>query len=327
MSSHPLAKFLTLASDASHSCTIMHRAILSDPQCGKNRPPEIVERNVLTKYFIRRLGQSVQRTSRKIRTYSKAMGIELSIGHNSQRSLKQYFLDRREYLRLASQVDLDEFPFSEPHPCLADRYAPSGQARGHYFHQDLLVARRIFIANPARHIDIGSRIDGFVAHVATFRSIHVLDIRAQESSIPNVSFERADITESIPNAIRGRFDSASCLHALEHLGLGRYGDRIDPGAYRLGLQNLSSLLTKNGMLYLSVPIGPQRVEFNAHRVFSVRFLLQLVENGFNVERFSFVDDNGDLHDDVPLSEKLADDNYGCSYGCGIFELRKRGECA
>jgi hypothetical protein len=31
--------------------------------------------------------------------------------------------------------------------------------------------------NPVRHIDIGSRIDGFVANVAAFRKIEVLDVR------------------------------------------------------------------------------------------------------------------------------------------------------
>ena len=51
-------------------------------------------------------------------------------------------------------------------PCLGDRYDPSGAASGHYFYQDLLVARRIYERRPVRHVDVASRVDGFVAHVA-----------------------------------------------------------------------------------------------------------------------------------------------------------------
>lgn len=271
----------------------------------------------------RRLAQRIYRAFLDARKYSKAIGIEFQFSLDTLRSLELYFADRREFIRLATQSDLNEFPMGVAYPCLTDRYAQSGEASGHYFHQDLLVARRIFGANPRRHVDVGSRLDGFVAHVAAYRNIHVVDIRAQESRIPNISFQRADITKEIPDTLIGAFDSASCLHALEHLGLGRYGDPVAPNAYRLGLRNLASLLEANGILYLSVPIGPQRVEFNAHRVFSVEFLLRLVEADFDLRRLSFVDDKGDLHEDVPLSEKLMSENFGCAYGCGIFELQKR----
>jgi len=53
---------------------------------------------------------------------------------------------------------------------LTDRFDPGGDASGHYFHQDLIVARRIFERDPRKHVDVGSRIDGFVAHLAVFRS-------------------------------------------------------------------------------------------------------------------------------------------------------------
>ena len=49
----------------------------------------------------------------------------------------------------------------------------AGESQGHYFHQDLLVANQIFLNSPERHIDIGSRIDGFVARVAAFREIEI----------------------------------------------------------------------------------------------------------------------------------------------------------
>lgn len=69
-----------------------------------------------------------------------------------------------------------------------DKYLKSGVMEGHYFHQDLYIAQKIFKNNPQKHIDIGSRIDGFVAHVATFRKIEIVDIRYQTSSVKNINF-------------------------------------------------------------------------------------------------------------------------------------------
>ena len=62
---------------------------------------------------------------------------------------------------------------------LQDYSDNAGQNKGHYFHQDLLVAKMIYDTKPRRHIDIGSRLDGFVAHVASFREIEVFDIVAK----------------------------------------------------------------------------------------------------------------------------------------------------
>jgi len=74
-----------------------------------------------------------------------------------------------------------------------DRFADAGTMRGTYFHQDLLIAQRIFEAEPRRHLDVGSRVDGFVAHVASFRRIEIVDIRPLRSTVPEISFLRADV--------------------------------------------------------------------------------------------------------------------------------------
>jgi len=120
----------------------------------------------------------------------------------------------------------------------------------------------------------------------------------------------------------GCCDSLSCLHAVEHFGLGRYGDPVRYDGYALGLDNLYRMLKEGGKFYVSVPIGPQRIEFNAHRVFSVGYLLKCFEGRYLVDQFSFVDDRGDLHEDVALSESDVQKNFGCVYGCGIFELTR-----
>ena len=221
----------------------------------------------------------------------------------------------------------NDFVFGYEYPCIMDKFSNSGTARGAYFHQDLLVARRIFENNPILHLDVGSRIDGFVAHVASFRPIHVLDIRPLENIIKNISFIQQDFMVPIKNEMIESYDSISCLHALEHFGLGRYGDPINYNGHIIGLENLYKLLKPNGKLYFSVPIGiPQRIEFHAHRIFSVKYLIGQFEKKYRIDNFSYVDDNGDLYENVALNEKDINYNYGCkgdgSNGCGIFEMTK-----
>jgi SAM-dependent methyltransferase len=229
---------------------------------------------------------------------------------------------KRDLRQLKEQMGDDrDFPFGRPYPILNEKDVAAGVMSGAYFHQDLLVARRIFENHPRRHVDIGSRIDGFVAHVASFREIELFDIRRQEKSIRNVVFRQADLMQ-LPAQLVGYCDSVSSLHAIEHFGLGRYGDPIDYLGHVKAIENVRKILTPGGWFYFSVPIGPQRIEFNAHRVFSLTYLLKVLEEGFKVRRFSFVDDSGDLHEDVELSSDLISSNARCNYGCGIFELAK-----
>ena len=196
----------------------------------------------------------------------------------------------------------------------------AGTASGHYFHQDLLVASFIYQNNPVRHVDIGSRIDGFVAHVASFRSLDVMDVRFVESTgHKNINFIKADLMDE-KNAQEGIADSISSLHAIEHFGLGRYGDAVDPAGHIKGFRNMLRMLKTGGNLYISFPIGKQNeVHFNAHRVFHPRDILSWMEgeNIFKINRFDFVDDDGKLHLNKDLYDKL-----DLTYGCGIYSITK-----
>jgi len=205
-------------------------------------------------------------------------------------------------------------------PFFRDRYDLI-TAAGDYFHQDMLVARRIFVRQPIKHIDVGSRMDGFVAHIAVFRPIEVLDIRAIESTIPNITFRQCDLM-SLPTDLVEYCDSLSCLHAFEHFGLGRYGDPLDINGYSKGFDSLYKILKTNGILYLSVPIGRERIDFNAHRVFAISPGLKLAKGRLELKSFSYVDDDGDLHENIGLVDVDLGNNFNLHYGCGIFEFRK-----
>jgi SAM-dependent methyltransferase len=257
---------------------------------------------------------------KKLVSLLNLFGVDPPKTARSIRGLRPYLRNRRE-LRHQAAAFGREFPFGKAYPCLADRYEESGVAAGDYFHQDLYVAQLVFKNNPRRHVDVGSRVDGFVAHVAAFRAIEVFDIRELHTNAANISFRQRDLMQERPD-LDGCTDSLSCLHTLEHFGLGRYGDPVDYQGYRKGWENLWRMLEPGGRLYFSTPIGPQRIEFDAHRVFTVPFLMDMIRPGYHVESFAYVNDKGELMRDANPRGADAGTSFGCRYGCGIFELIK-----
>ena len=214
-------------------------------------------------------------------------------------------------------------------PCLHDRYAEAGVTKSEYFWQDLLVARWIHEANPERHVDVGSRTDGFVAHVASFREIEVFDVRPITTKVPGVHFRQADVMDAtalsdLQDERGGYCDSLSCLHVLEHFGLGRYGDPIDPLGYRTGFANLASLLRAGGCFYLSTPIGKERVEFNANWVFDPRSILDIASaQGLCLERLLVFNSATGLREiDEAEHKAMLVTLAGQAYNLGIFVFTK-----
>ncbi len=142
----------------------------------------------------------------------------------------RYLSEARAYARAPSD---GRFPLhlNSLFPVLEDHDAEAGGASGQYFHQDIWAARKIFARKPARHIDIGSRLDGFVAHVLVFMPIEVIDVRPLTSAVPGLTFTQAD-APSLKQFASDSVSSISTLHAVEHFGLGRYGDPINPNGWR-----------------------------------------------------------------------------------------------
>ena len=250
-----------------------------------------------------------------------ALGIEPKKMKKSIRGIRHYIKD---YYALKKQKGRNtEFPFGRNYPILHDRFDESGRMTGHYFHQDLYVAKKVFDKNPKKHLDIGSRTDGFVGHVAVFRKIEIIDIRDQSSKVKNIIFKKADLMNEPPSEMLETYDSISSLHAIEHFGLGRYGDPIDYFGYKKAIKNISKLLEKGGVFYFSVPIGNQRIEFNAHRVFSLKYLIPLLQEFYTIKNFSYVNDKGDFFEEIELTESQINNSLECRFGCGIFELIKK----
>lgn len=231
-----------------------------------------------------------------------------------------YMKDYELFIKLTDNDS--SFLISPSFPCKDDKMKNSGVANGDYFHQDLFVAKQIFKRKPAKHVDVGSRVDGFVAHVATFREVEVFDIRNLESKIENIIFRQADLMED-DFLLNNYCDSISCLHVLEHFGLGRYGDKIDPQGHLKGFENITKMLKSNGIFYFSVPLGKQRIEFNAHRIFSLQYLIDWVMKDFIIISFSYIDDRGDFYENNEITNRMTVENCGCDHGCAIFVLQKK----
>ena len=230
----------------------------------------------------------------------------------SIKSLNRYFIDLYKFQKINNKKLYLK-------PCLTDWYEEGGSINNEYFWQDLLVSQMIYENRPIRHIDIGSRIDGFVAHVASFRKVEVFDVRPVYTKIPNVDFKQSDLMDSnfFDNDF-GTCDSLSCLHTIEHFGLGRYGDPIVKDGYIIGLKNMASLICKGGYFYFSTPIGKERIDFNANRVFNPKEIYYLIKNfGFELSKLLIIK-NGNIIHEIKISleeiDKLSYDNYNL----GIF---------
>lgn len=161
-------------------------------------------------------------------------------------------------------------------PILGEHRGQAGSVGDDYFAIDLWAARQVMKVRPERHLDVGSRLDGFVAHVLTFAEVDVVDIRPLSTSVKGLTFVRADgrVLEEIPD---GEYDLVSSLHAIEHFGLGRYGDEIDPEGHLKAVDAFMRVLKPGGHLLLAFPAGNDEVLFNAQRLLNCQQILRRTE--------------------------------------------------
>ena len=203
-------------------------------------------------------------------------------------------------------------------PFLLDKYYEAGWVQG-YFWMDLWAAKLIYKSGVKKHFDIGSRFDGFIAHLLAMDiKVAMIDIRAFPYKIDNLETIIADATELVQiedNSI----ESMSALHSIEHFGLGRYGDPIDPEACFKCFDSIQRKLKKGGDLYLALPIGKDRVLFNGAREFTPSTIV----NSFNkvtLKEFSYTPGKVFVHD---VAIDSFDVNYKYPEGCiGLFHFIK-----
>ena len=207
------------------------------------------------------------------------------------------------------------------YPCLGEWDAPAGTLGG-YFWQDLWAARKIFRIHPAEHFDIGSRVDGFIAHILPFMPLTMIDIRPLPQKVEGLKFIQSDAT-NLENISDCSIISLSSLCAPEHFGLGRYGDPVDPEACFTAMKSMQRVLAHGGHLYISVPVGDNSgVAFNAHRIFRPQLIAGTLDE-LKLTDFSVIN-GADYIEHVDIN-KFSGCSFGTNYGgsvVGLFEFVK-----
>lgn len=225
------------------------------------------------------------------------------------RGYLQYWRDWRAYSTIAHSEPLS---LRDAYPCLLDR-TPTIVFDRHYFYQDIWAFKAIRASSPPRHVDVGSRAI-FVGMLTAITKVTFVDIRPLFANLENLDSQRGSIL-ALPFDDNSVF-SLSCLHVAEHIGLGRYGDALDPMGTEKATSELARLLAPQGNLYFSIPVGRPRVCFNAHRIHSPQQILNYFRD-LQLLEFSGIDDCGTYREDIDPNE-LA----GSSYACGLFHFTK-----
>jgi len=207
------------------------------------------------------------------------------------------------------------FSYCNTYPCLSDKKKISGFDR-HYIYHLAWASCIIRQINPPVHVDISSSLH-FCTQLSAFIPVEFYDFHKVDLQIPNLKVGQANLTKlafadhSIP--------SLSCMHVVEHIGLGRYGDELDYDGDLKAFAELERVLAVGGNLLIVVPVGAPTIMFNAHRIYSVEQILsiftrlELVEFSLIPETFA----EGALVKNP--SKDLLDKQ---TYACGCFWFKK-----
>lgn len=226
--------------------------------------------------------------------------------------IPRYF---RQWWRYRRTSRGENVPFRDTYPCLTDwtAYTPFDP---HYFYQAAWLARKLRANTPARHVDVASSAIT-IGTISAITDTVFIDYRPLHARLSGLQSVGGDVTR-LPLR-KDTVESLSCLHVIEHIGLGRYGDPIDSQGAAKAARELERVLQPGGRLYLSVPVGRERVCFNAHRVFAPATVCRLFP-ALELREFTFVDDQG-----VWQESQGTDAAAECEYACGMFLLEKQGD--
>lgn len=187
----------------------------------------------------------------------------------------------------------------------------------HYIYHTAWAARILEKTKPNEHIDISSSLY-FSSIVSAFLPIKFYDYRPVNLNLKNFSSFFADLLLLPFDDLS--VESISCMHVLEHIGLGRYGDQLDPIGDIKGAKELERVLSKGGQLLFVVPVsGKPHIQFNAHRIYSFDMIINMFSNLKLIE-FSLIPDNAkSIGIIVNATKEQANEQ---KYGCGCFHFIK-----
>lgn len=217
-----------------------------------------------------------------------------------------------DYIAYRRMPGSEQLRLGDLNPSLHERTG-SHEFDAHYFYLNAWAMRRVFATRPSVHFDVASQTP-FVTALSAVLPVCYLDYRPLAVHLSGLRSIAANVV-LLPlrsNSVR----SLSCLHVAEHIGLGRYGDPLDPSGTIKAAAELSRVLAPSGELLFALPVGRQRVCFNAHRIHSA---VAIREKFADLElcEYSGVGDDGVFKELIALDHFDRDD-----YACGMFRFRK-----
>jgi len=194
----------------------------------------------------------------------------------------------------------------------------------HYVLHTAWAARVLAETRPERHTDISSYVY-FVAMVSAFVPIDFYELRPVYLPLSNVTNNRADLMH-LPfpdNSIK----SLSCMHTLEHVGLGRYGDEIHRDGDIMSAHEMQRVLAPGGDLLIVTPVGRPKLVFNSHRTYAYEQILAMFP-ALKVHEFALIPNDGpkgkqvctQLHKLVRNAAPAMVANQ--EFACGCFWFKK-----
>lgn len=222
---------------------------------------------------------------------------------------------KQQFQAFKSLVTDNRFVFSEDdfYPCLDDATGNTN-FDAHYIYHPAWAARIVKKITPPFHIDISSTLH-FCSILSAFIPVEFYDYRPADLTLDNLHSKRADLTNLHfeDNSIL----SLSCMHTIEHIGLGRYGDPIDPQGDLKAIEELKRVCAVGGNLLFVVPVGIPKIMFNAHRIYHPKMILTYFDN-FTLENFALITDQSKYIEDATI--EMAENQI---YGCGCYWLKKK----
>ena len=209
------------------------------------------------------------------------------------------------------------FNWQNRFPCLLDNTPYTAYDR-HYVLHTAWAARVLNSLKPEVHYDVSSSLY-FNAIVSAFIPVKFYDFRPAKMEIPNLEANTGNLL-NLPFG-SGTIPSLSCMHTIEHIGLGRYGDTLDYNGDLKAIGELKRVVRSGGDLLVVVPVAHQPViRFNAHRIYAAEQFISYFD-GFQLMEFCLIPENESDGEFVinPPAELLE----RSLYDCGCFWFRKQ----
>lgn len=179
---------------------------------------------------------------------------------------KDFVANYKQGLSLLRQNCPPEFTFSEFMVC-----ETGGHSRSYVDAECEFVAKHVNKLKPKKILDIGSYRLFIIGLLAHYR-LTTVDVRNRENNIETEAVIVCDAKNlELPS---NEFDLVISLCALEHFGLGRYGDEFDLDADRKAFNEMVRVIIPKGYLIFSTAItnAEPTILFNAHRIYSYEMI-------------------------------------------------------